>query len=118
MLSDEFLYDSLRDSAHVTYLRQDNFREVAQESELLIVASTWRGIDDEWLGTTGAEGLVRSEVIPAFRRAGVPVAFYSKEDPPNYARFLPLAQVADYVFTSAEEVIPDYQRDCPGAQQI
>lgn len=118
MLSDEFLYDSLRDSAHVTYLRQDNFREVAEESELLIVASTWRGVGDEWLGTTGADGLVRSEVIPAFRRAGVPVAFYSKEDPPNYARFLPLAREADYIFTSAEEVIPDYQRDCPGAQEI
>lgn len=47
MLSDEFLYDSLRDSARVTYLRQDNFREVAQDSELLIVASTWRGDHDE-----------------------------------------------------------------------
>ena len=94
MLADEFLYNSLCDSADVTYLRRDNFREVAQDSDLLIVASTWRGIDNEWLGTTGADGLVSTEVIPAFRQAGVPVAFYSKEDPPNYDRFLPLAREA------------------------
>lgn len=118
MIADEFLYDSLRDSAHVTYLRKDNFREVAQESDLLIVASTWRGIDNEWIGTTGANGLVRAEVIPAFRQAGVPVAFYSKEDPPNYARFLPMAREADYIFTSAEEVVPDYWRDCPQAKDV
>lgn len=118
MIADEFLYDSLRDSAHITYLRKDNFREVARESDLLIVASTWRGLDNEWLGTTASNGVVRSEVLPAFREAGVPIAFYSKEDPPNYSRFLPLAREADYIFTSAEEVVPDYRRDCPDAKVI
>lgn len=118
MIADEFLYDSLRDSAHITYLREDNFREVARESDLLIVASTWRGLDNAWLGTTASNGVVRSKVLPAFREAGVPIAFYSKEDPPNYARFLPLAREADYIFTSAEEVVPDYRRDCPDAKAI
>lgn len=118
MIADEFLYNSLRDTAHVTYLRRDNFRDVAQESDLLIIASTWRGLDSEWLGTTSSTGLVRTQVIPAFRDAGVPVAFYSKEDPPNYDVFLPIAQEVDYIFTSAEEKIADYRRDCPEAKGI
>lgn len=118
MIADEFLYDSLRDTAHITYLRRDNFREVAQQSDLLIVASTWRGLDNEWLGATSSNGVVRTQVIPAFRDAGVPVAFYSKEDPPNYTRFLALAREADYIFTSAEEVVDDYRRDCPGAKDM
>lgn len=118
MIADEFLYDSLRDTAHVTYLHRDTFREVARESDLLLIASTWRGLDDEWIGASSADGEVRTEVIPAFREAGVPVAFYSKEDPPNYSRFLGLAQEADYVFTSSEEVVADYVRDCPRARAV
>lgn len=118
MIADEFLYDSLRDTAEITYLRRDNFRDAALESDLLIVASTWRGLDNEWLGATSSHGVVRTQVIPAFRDAGVPIAFYSKEDPPNYSRFLALAQEADFIFTSAEEVVEDYRRDCPRAQAI
>ncbi|WP_144794977.1 glycosyltransferase [Kocuria palustris] len=118
MIADEFLYDSLRDTAQVTYLRPETFREVAREADLLLIASTWRGLDDEWIGASSPDGLVRTEVIPAFREAGVPVAFYSKEDPPNYVRFRGLAQEADFIFTSAEEVVADYVRDCPRAQAV
>lgn len=119
MIADEFLYDSLRDSAHVNYLRHnDDFHEVARESDLLLVASTWRGLDNEWVGASSVDSTVRTQVIPAFRKAGVPVAFYSKEDPPNYSAFLGLAQEADYIFTSAEEKIEDYLRDCPRAKGV
>ena len=118
MIADEFLYDSFRDTAQVTYLRPENFRQVAEESDLLLVASTWRGLDNEWVGATSSTGEVRTQVIPAFRAAGVPVAFYSKEDPPNFAVFLPLAQEADYVFTSAEEVVDKYRTECPDALAV
>lgn len=118
MIADTFLYETYEGTARITYLTPENFREVARESDILIITSTWRGRYEDWHGTSTAAGLVRTEVIPAFRQQGVPVIFYSKEDPPNYVRFRPLAQEADVVFTSAREKIADYQRDCPRAQAV
>lgn len=118
LIADTFLYDTYEGTARITYLTPENFREAARESDVLIITSTWRGRYEDWHGTSTAAGLVRTEVIPAFREQGVPVIFYSKEDPPNYVRFRPLAQEADVVFTSAREKITDYQRDCPRAQEV
>ena len=118
MIADQFLFDTLDGTANVTYLTHENFHDAAQESDLLLIASTWRGLHNEWMGASVSKGPIRSQVIPAFRDAGVPVAFYSKEDPPNYTRFLPLAREADYIFTSAEEVVEDYRRDCPRAKDV
>ncbi|KAA9393091.1 glycosyltransferase [Kocuria coralli] len=118
MIADQFLYDSLNGTADVTYLTPENFQDEALKSDLLLIASTWRGLHNEWMGATVSQGPIRSQVIPAFRDAGVPVAFYSKEDPPNYIRFLPLAREADYIFTSAEEVVDDYRRDCPDVKEV
>jgi hypothetical protein len=51
-------------------------------------------------------------MIEECRKNHIPVVFYSKEDPPNYDRFVGIAKHSDYVFTSCEEVIPKYVEDC------
>lgn len=118
MIADTFLYETFEGTADITYLTPENFREVAASSDVLIIASTWRGRFEDWHGTSTSGGLVRSQIIPAFRSRGVPVIFYSKEDPPNYALFRSLAAEADVVFTSAEEMIESYRRDCPGIGHV
>lgn len=118
VIADQFLWATFEGTADITYLTPENYRDVAPHVDLLLIASTWRGRFEEWHGTVSASGLVRTKVIPHFRSLGVPVAFYSKEDPPNYARFRCLSQEADYVFTSAAEKVPDYRQDCPGARDI
>lgn len=118
MIADTFLYETYEGTANITYVTPENFRDVARTSDVLILTSTWRGRFEDWHGTTASAGLVRSEVIPAFRARDVPVIFYSKEDPPNYARFRPLAQEADVIFTSAQEMIPSYAADCPEVGDI
>lgn len=118
MIADTFLYETFEGTADITYVTRDNYRDVAQNSDVLILASTWRGRFQDWIGTTSVKGRVIREVIPAFREAGVPVVFYSKEDPPNYSVFLPLARRADVIFTSAEEKIPSYRKDCPEVEHI
>ncbi|WP_270450286.1 glycosyltransferase [Kocuria marina] len=113
MIADAFLFETFEHTADITYLTPENFRSVAKNSDVLVIASTWRGRFEDWHGTSTVGGPVRTEVIPAFRANGVPIVFYSKEDPPNYVRFRPLAAEADVVFTSAQDMIPAYQADCP-----
>ncbi|MCT2249974.1 glycosyltransferase [Kocuria rhizophila] len=118
MIADAFLFETFEHTADITYLTPENFRTVAKNSDVLVIASTWRGRFEDWHGTSTAGGLVRTEVIPAFRANRVPIVFYSKEDPPNYVRFRPLAAEADVVFTSAQEMIPAYQADCPEVRAV
>lgn len=116
IIADEFLYKSFDSTAAIAYVTPENYRDVAENVEFLIVASTWRGINDEWLGLATPKSTRRmfllQEVLPHFRSMNLPIVFFSKEDPPNYEQFLSIAQAANFVFTSAAEVIDDYWRDC------
>ncbi|WGM19508.1 glycosyltransferase [Paenarthrobacter sp. OM7] len=122
IIADEFLYKSFDSTARLSYVTPANFQDVAADAGLLLIASTWRGLGGEWKGLATPESKKRKflleEVVPYFRAKGTPVAFYSKEDPPNYSQFLSIARAADHVFTCAAESVPDYTRDCPDAASI
>src|SRR5699024_10794547 len=99
-----------------------NYQQHA-DIDILLLVSTWRGIDEgSWKGVTTKSSDKRAqlfdEILPFYRSLDIPVVFYSKEDPPNYNHFLPFALQADYIFTSAAEMIPKYQQDCPNAKSI
>ena len=82
----------------------------------MLVVSTWRGLEnDEWQGIAKDGHPMRlraNEIIDYCRKNKIPTLFYSKEDPPNYAVFVGVARKCDFIFTSAEECVPDYRRDC------
>lgn len=118
LLCDALLFDALDGTADIRYLDPQGWRETLEWAEVLLVASTWRGRFEDWHGTTGRSNPLRAEVIPYCKKHSIPVIFYSKEDPPNYARFLPVARDADFIVTSDDLKIPDYHRDCPDAQGI
>lgn len=115
IVADEFLYRSLQLAADFRPITPDNYELVADEIDLFLVVSTWRGLNGEWTGVAGQKSarrkLLEETIIPLVKGKGVPVVFYSKEDPPNYKQFLSLAMKADYIFTSAEEMIPQYKKD-------
>lgn len=122
IIADEFLYKSFDSTARLMYVTPDNYQEIAGDAGLLLIASTWRGLGGEWKGLATPESKKRKflleEVVPYFRVKGTPIAFYSKEDPPNYSQFLGIAKAADHVFTCAAESVADYSRDCPDAASI
>src|SRR5699024_6923104 len=75
-------------------------------------ATTWRGIDQSWLGSSSANGPIRRQMIDLaeeYNRRGIPTVFYSKEDPVNYNLFKSLAKHCQYIFTSAREMIRLYK---------
>lgn len=115
IIADTFLYESLEPAAEFIPLTPSNYEEELERVDLLLVVSTWRGLDGEWHGaamkSSPKRKLIESKLIPLAKEMGIPVAFYSKEDPPNYDRFISLAKKADVVFTSAIEKIDDYRDD-------
>lgn len=113
IIADDFFFDSIEVAADFRPLTPENFREVLPGCDLLLVVSAWRGLNGEWLGfgnrNSEARKLYENEIEPLARELSIPVAFYSKEDPPNFNKFVHLADTADFIFTSAEEVIPRYR---------
>ena len=115
IIADEFLFDSFKDIAEFIYITPDDYEEYIDKVDFLLVASAWRGLHNEWrlMATEGKETNEKlHQTITAYKEAGKTVVFYSKEDPPNYEHFLPIAKRADIIFTSCVEKIEDYKRDC------
>lgn len=115
IIADEFLYHSFKDIADFKYITPEDYESVCEEVEMLLIVTAWRGLNNEWrfMGTEGSNAnRAVYEVINYFREKGKKIVFYSKEDPPNYQHFLPIARQCDIIFTSAVEKIEEYKRDC------
>jgi hypothetical protein len=78
----------------------------ARRPDLLLVESVWLGRAESWKRSL--------EEIPAIvshcRKRGVPTAFWNKEDPVFFDRFLDTAKHFDVVFTTDEACLPAYER--------
>lgn len=115
IVADEFLYNSYKSVANFIYVTPDNYKSVCDEVEILLIVSTWRGLNNEWrfMGTDkSAANYAVHELIKYYKEKGKKIIFYSKEDPPHYEHFLPIAKHCDIIFTSAIEKIEEYKRDC------
>lgn len=116
IIADLFLYCDYQDTCDLRYIGPNSTEEELYDLDLLLITSVWHGLYGEWTGAwkDGAKSNLRiHEIAQLCRRKGIPVAFYSKEDPPNFGYFKNLAKDADYIFTSAEELIDTYRRVFP-----
>lgn len=113
IIADDFLFESIENAAEFIPITPTNYRDVVPSVDVLLVVSAWRGLNKEWFGFGNAKSEVRElydqEILPLAREEAIPVVFYSKEDPPNFQKFIGLAKTADFVFTSASEMVPKYQ---------
>ncbi|MDB0579506.1 glycosyltransferase [Salinicoccus roseus] len=112
IIADEFLYNAFSGIAEMVYIPYEADLEMYKELDLMIVATTWNGIDGSWKGVAVPNNHKRTrleEMIRVMRGNDIPVAFYSKEDPVNYERYKDIALWCDYIFTSAIEMVPVYE---------
>lgn len=115
IVADEFLFHSLDDVANFHYLTNSNYKELAPKLDFFFVATTWRGLNMEWRGLANDASNRRKELyemIDYFKSIGKKTVFYSKEDPVNYEKFVNIAKKCDYIFTTAEEIVPRYKEEC------
>ena len=115
IVADQFLLDSIQDAADFVFLTPEQWQDQIVGLDLLLMVSAWSGLHEEWRGAAIANSPNQQlifEIIAACKEQKIPTIFYSKEDPPNYERFLPIAQRCDIIFTSCAEVVVNYRRDC------
>ncbi|MCD4838316.1 glycosyltransferase [Neobacillus sedimentimangrovi] len=116
IIADEFLFNSYKDIANFIYITRENYKKYSKKLDVFLVVSTWKGLNMEWKGLGNPK--IRKhrqdlkQIIEFYRSQGTKIVFYSKEDPVNYEIFIDIAKMCDYIFTTAEEKISDYQRDC------
>src|SRR5699024_6915426 len=111
IIADQFLYESFKDIADVEFISRDR-RDDIKDYDFVIFATTWRGIDQSWMGAATANGPIRRQMImlaEEYNNRGIPTVFYSKEDPVNYNLFKSLAKHCKYIYTTAKEVVPLYK---------
>lgn len=113
IIADEFQLETWADCANTIYINPNNYKV---NLDLLVVVSTWHGLNDDWGGLgrendkTGIKDKL-DEIIKFHKEKGVKVIFYSKEDPVNYYVFLNIAKKCDYIFTSDVDCIDKYIKD-------
>ncbi len=115
IIADQFLFDAFNGAAEFLYITQANYLDCVEQTKFLLVASAWNGLHDEWraMATEGTEtNRILHQTMEAYKKAGKPIVFYNKEDPPGYQHFLSIAKKADVIFTSCEEKVADYKQDC------
>ena len=116
LITDDFMFNTFKDVAtNVAVLHPDRWQNEILNSDLLLIISGWKGMDNEWwgYGTEGSDSRkIIYEIINHCKNQGIPTAFYSIEDPPHYKGFIGIAKQCDYVFTTAIEMVPHYQEDC------
>lgn len=111
LIADEFLYNSFKDVADVEFISKHK-RDEIKDYDFVIFATTWRGIDQSWIGASTPNGPTRRQLIDLaeeYNERGIPTVFYSKEDPVNYNLFKNLAKHCKYVYTTAQEVVDNYK---------
>ena len=115
LVADHPLFEAYGQIAQCTYVTPDNYQVVVGKVDVFLVTNTWQGLSYEWEGLADPEGEIREQLVlmvAAFRNSGAKVVFYSEEDPVHYQTFLAIAQLCDYIFTTAKEQVASYQEDC------
>lgn len=114
-ITDPFAYDAYFGSAPSVLLTPDEWEEQIEQIDVLFVVTGWRGFNEEWRGFA-IPGSEKQElicnIVEICNKRGIPTVFYSKEDPVSYERYIKIAKLCKYVFTSAVEKVEDYLQDC------
>ncbi|MFD1451544.1 glycosyltransferase [Oceanobacillus sojae] len=116
IVADEFLYNSFDGVANFHYITRDNYKEYTDKLDIFLLVTTWKGLNMEWKGL-GNPNIRKHrkdmfDILSHYQANGIKTVFYSKEDPVNYDIFIELAKKCEYVFTTAEEVVTNYKKDC------
>lgn len=113
---DEFSMTSFSKQAKLITFTTENWMEKLTEEvpDALIVESAWKGNFGSWeykiakYNNQDQSALI--ELIAWCRSNGIPTAFWNKEDPIHFEKFINTAKLFDFIFTTDADMIPKYQK--------
>lgn len=117
-LLDRFSFDSFSFEVQLEPIPRKEWKEFLDNGDFdfLLAESIWKGHDEQWRFAMSSpdtpNGKALFEMLDYCSSIGLPKVFWNKEDPVNYDRFIPVAKEFDYIFTSDNNSIDDYLRDC------
>ena len=112
---DTFTEHCFRYEADLLLLSRKNWRAEMEQKRpaFLLVESAFQGNNGEWqylvLDYENLEDNPLRELLEFCRSAGIPTAFWNKEDPPHFDDFIGAAREFDFVFTSDADCVPIYR---------
>jgi FkbM family methyltransferase len=108
---DEFSYHSFAPECQLLQLRADRWQQQIEafDPDFVLIESAWRGADDTWMKKVSDPSTELLALIDWALARRVGTAFWCKEDPVHFARFLPVARLVDHVFTTDIDCIPRYK---------
>lgn len=126
LVCDEFTYNSFSPEFESIALEPQRWRDQIEEfkPDLFFCESAWSGVDSvarPWrgrvYGSVKFQGENRSDLLAILahcKKSSIPTIFWNKEDPTHFFDrvndFVSTAARFDYVFTTAEEMLPEYKK--------
>lgn len=113
IITDEYMFNYYRDAVQLVYIPYASYKETVNQVDIVLFVSCWHGMyNNDWRGMTSEIGKNKViEVLEYTKEQNKKVIFQTIEDPSNYEVFLPIAKHADYIFTTASEMIEKYRND-------
>jgi hypothetical protein len=122
LVSDALTREALRRECRVINVTPWNARAVFAlwKPDLLFVESAWQGLWNSWKFRIAAcpdhprrNNHKLRQVVDSARHAGIPTAFWCKEDSVHFERFIHSAKFFDAVFTVDTNALPRYRAALP-----
>ncbi|UNM97470.1 glycosyltransferase [Ignatzschineria rhizosphaerae] len=99
-------------------VRKDYQKQISTtKSQFAFFESAWNANKGSWIYAFTSPKLQHSnaqallDAISLLKKKGIPIIFWNKEDPMHYEMFKPIAALADYVFTTDEQIIGRYKNE-------
>lgn len=116
IICDSFLYQGFKNCCELVYITPQNYEVQLHNIDVLLITSTWHGLNHEWDASyrkksTAFEAMHNIKDLAS--KLDIPIAFYSKEDPPNFDIFNSIPEGVSVIFTSAVECVEKYNELYP-----
>lgn len=114
-IMDEFTQGCFGADVNLIQPRTDNWYALSEKYDpiLMFIESAWKGNSGNWQYRVSRynnkPGNEVAQLCSFFKNKSIPTIFWNKEDPVHHDRFMESASLAEYIFTTDENMIPSYK---------
>jgi spore maturation protein CgeB len=115
---DTFTYNNLSNECNLQQLTPFHWQHELEQNnpDFLFIESAWQGKDKLWRNRVIYSGAIAGvelfKLLLWCKNKAIPTVFWCKEDPPHFKHFVGTARYFDYIFTTAQECIENYKKNC------